>query len=96
MGLVCATKPPESAEAAWKFRQQLVCDRTLVDESHFSLAVQKLALARRRNDGATTAQSRFAPSCPADEFDFNAIIDNNEVILTERNHHGGVDHSQCR
>ncbi len=48
----CAQCWPESAEAAWKFRQQLVCDRTLVDESHFSLAVQKLALARRRNDGA--------------------------------------------
>ena len=41
----CAQCWPESAEAAWKFRQQLVCERTLVDESHFSLAVQKLALA---------------------------------------------------
>lgn len=48
----CAQCWPESAEAAWKFRQQLVCDRTLVDESHFSLAVQKLALARWRNHGA--------------------------------------------
>ena len=57
----CAQCWPESAEATWEFRQQLVCDRTLVDE-----------------------------------FDFNAVIDNNEVILTERNHHGGVDHSQCR
>ena len=96
----CAQCWPESAEAAWKFRQQLVCERTLVDESHFSLAVQKLALALALalagRGGATTMQSRFVPSSPADGFDFNAIIDNNEVILTERNHHGGVDHSQCR
>ena len=35
----CTQCRPESAEAAWKFRQQLVCERTLVDESHFSLRV---------------------------------------------------------
>lgn len=35
----CAQCWPESAEAAWQFRLQLACDRTLVDEPHFSLRV---------------------------------------------------------